>query len=152
MRSPAGRKLQLRAYAVRLNFSEAQLRIAAECQVHPLAQHRKPGTESAGFLDLQPDPCVRHSHVAAAIAQPHVDIDASTLFSRIDPVTHGILHQREQRHRRTRQHVCRRIDVQRELQAVGDAHLHELEIGTDQIQLLSERRAGLVHARHAARR
>ena len=46
------------------------------------------------------------------------------------------------------QRVRRRIDVQRELEPVGHPHSHELEIGAHELELLAERRRGLVHARH----
>ena len=63
-------------------------------------------------------------------------------------MTNGILDQSEQRHRRTLQRVRCRLDVQRELQAIGDAHLHELQVRAHQVQLLAECRSHLVHARH----
>ena len=40
------------------------------------------------------------------------------------------------------------IDVQRELQPIGHAHVHELEVRADQLELLAERRGRLVQARH----
>src|SRR5437764_670444 len=40
------------------------------------------------------------------------------------------------------------IGVDVELQAIGHAHAHELEVGAHELELLAERGGGLVQARH----
>jgi hypothetical protein len=52
-----------------------------------------------------------------------VNIDASPLLAGIDAVTHRVLHQSQQRHRRTAEVRGRLIDVQRKLQPIRHAHV-----------------------------
>ena len=77
-----------------------KLRVAAERELQALAQRREPGAQAHCRLALQPDTRVGHAHEAAAVAHAHVDVDASALLARIDAVAHGVLDERQQRHRR----------------------------------------------------
>ena len=69
-------------------------------------------------------------------------------FAGIDPVSHGILDQRQQGGRRTTNLQRRGVDVHRILEAIGHAHLHQLEIWPNQLQFALDRRRGLVQQRH----
>ena len=109
----------------------------------------KAGAEPVASLladRLQADASIRDTHTAAAVTQPYVDIDASTLFARIDAVTDGVLDQRQQCHRRASQPRRCLIHVQRESQAVRNAHLHQLQVSAHQIDLLPQCRRRLVHS------
>ena len=65
------------------------------------------------------------------------------------PWLHGVLDQRQQRHRREAQAAPVRARASTpKLQPVGHAQVHQLEVGAHQSQLVAERRVGLVQARH----
>lgn len=57
-----------------------------------------------------------------------VDVDSVSFFAGVDPVSHGILDQRQQDGRRTSNLQRQRVGVHRLLEAIGHAHLHQLEI------------------------
>ena len=77
----------------------------------------------------------------------HTNFDTTAVFARIDPVAHGVLHEREQRRRRATKRERGVVDVQLETQAIGNAHVHQLEIGADELQLAADRHRGLVQQR-----
>jgi len=85
----------------------------------------------------------------AAFSTPiDVDVDPASFFAGVDPVSHGILDQRQQGGRRTSNLQRRRVDVHRVLEAIGHAHLHQLEIGSNELQFALDRCGRLVKQRH----
>jgi hypothetical protein len=92
----------------------------------PLTQRREPGAQPA-VRGLQPRARVAHAYDAPCTAALHVDVDDPALLAGIDAVAHRVLDQRQQRHGRTPQRPRRIVDVQREPEAIGHAHVHELE-------------------------
>jgi hypothetical protein len=50
------------------------------------------------------------TRTCSVLAQLHVDVDAPALLAGVDAVAHGVLDQREQRHRRALQSHRRVID------------------------------------------
>ena len=61
---------------------------------------------------------------------------------------HGILHQREQYHGRTRLPRHRGVESDGVLQPVGHAHLHDLEVRAHLVRFRAQRAALRMHARH----
>ena len=120
---------------------------AAERQLQSLAQRRQPRAQSASDV-LQPDAGVLHAHDTAIIAHPDIDVDATAGLARIDAMAHGVLDQRQQRHRWTVQPRRRRIEMDGVLQPIRHAHLHEIQVGARQLHFGLQRGGLRMHARH----
>ena len=116
-----------------------ELRIAAERQLQPLAQGRQARAQPAS-LRLESHARVFHADHAAAVAHPDVDIDAPAGLAGIDAMAHGVLDKRQQRHRRTVQSRRGRVEMDRILQPIRHAHLHELQVGAHQLHLVPRAR------------
>ena len=126
---------------------QAQVRRIAEDQLQPLAQSREPGPQTVCRL-MQSGASVGYADHTAFTKSRDVDVDPASFFAGIDPVSHGILDQRQQGGRRTANLQRRGVDVHRVLEAIGHAHLHQLEIWPNELQLALDRRRGLVEQRH----
>jgi hypothetical protein len=118
-----------------------------EDQLQPLAQRRQPGPQTAGRL-MQSGASVGDAHHTARATPFDVDVDPAAVFSGVDSVLHGILDQRQQRGRWTANIQQRWVDVHRVLEAIGHAHLHELEVRPNQLQLAVDGGGGLMEQRH----
>jgi hypothetical protein len=77
-----------------------------------------------------------------------VAVYPASFFTGVDPVPHGVLDQRHERRRRTANLQRRGVDVHRVLQAIGHAHLHQLEIWPNEVKLALDGRGRLVERRH----
>ena len=126
---------------------QAQVRRIAEDQLQPFAQSRQPGPEAVRRL-MKSGAGVGDADHTAFTTPCDVDVDPASFFAGVDPVSHGILDQRQQGGRRTANLQRRRVDVHRVLEAIGHAHLHQLEIRSNELQLALDRRGGLVEQRH----
>ena len=150
MPAPAARRevqLGARRRAARRAVT-SQLRVAAEGELQALAQRREAGAEPVARRLAGPTPVSltrtrqrsSRSRTSTSMRPPSSlgSMPWRTAFSTsVSSVIGG-----------QRSASAARIDVQRELQAIGHAHLHQLEIGAHQFQLLPERRRRLVQARH----
>ena len=96
-------------------------------------------------------------HAGAAVSHPQpgdaahafgADLDRAAVLGRVDAVAHRVLRQRQQGHRGQRHRVQRVIHAQAVAQPVGQAHAHQLEVGTHQRQFVVQGRLGVVQARH----
>jgi hypothetical protein len=65
--------------------------------------------------------------VAARPAPRDANVDQAALLARVDAVAHRVLDQREQRHRRAVECARLVLDLEGVTQAVGHAHVHQLE-------------------------
>ena len=127
------------------------MRRISEDQLQPLAQSREPGPETVRRL-MKAGASVGYADHTAFTKSFDVDVDPPSFFAGVDPVSHGILDQRQQGGRRTANPQRRRVDVHRVLKAIGHAHLHELEIRPNQLQLALDRGGVLCNSGTAARR
>src|SRR5688500_16408137 len=122
---------------MRLHFAEPKMRIAAESELKPLA---KRGQASAHALarGLQTSAGIGNADDAASIALQYPNVDASAFLAGVDAVTDGVLDERQKRHRWTLQASGRFFAVERELQTVRHAHLHDFQVRACQLQLPAE--------------
>jgi hypothetical protein len=75
---------------MRLDFGETKLRLAAESELHSLAQGGEPGAEPATRC-FQAHARVCDAYQTTAIAHRYIDVDASADLARVDAVLYGIL-------------------------------------------------------------
>ena len=142
-----GRHVDFDDGAARIVRGEAQVRRLAEDQLQPFAQRRQPGPETVRRLTKSGAGVGDADHTAFTMSCD-VDVDPAAFFAGVDPVPDGILDQRQQGGRRTANLQRRRVDVDRVVEAIGHAHLHQLEIRPNQLQLALDRCRGLVEQRH----
>jgi len=75
---------------------------------------------------------IRHANHAAVTEPFDVDVDPASVFTRVDPCSHGVLDQRQSVVGGQQNLQGRRVDVHRVLEAIGHAHLHQLEIRSNE--------------------
>jgi hypothetical protein len=73
---------------------EAQVRCIAEDQLQPLAQSREPGPQAIGRV-TQSGTGVGNADHTTFTRSCDVHVDPATVFAGVDPVSHGILDQRQ---------------------------------------------------------
>src|SRR5205085_4792659 len=95
---------------------QAQVRSVAEDQLQPLAQSRQPRPEAVrGWMES--DTSVGDTDHAAITGPCDIDVDPASFLAGVDPVSHGILDQRQECGRRTANLQGRRVDVPRVMTA-----------------------------------
>ena len=95
-----------------------QSSILTKDKLQSLAQGGQAGPKPIAS-PLQANSGIDDLHPAPIAGLRDTDFDATPVLARIDTVSHGILDQRHERHRRAAEREGGFVDVQRELQPVG---------------------------------
>ena len=105
-----------------------------------------PGQRGGRALRVDPGAVVRHAQLDVGAEVDPLDRHQPALGARLDPVAHGVLHQRLQRqHRHDRlQHL--RVDLHPHAQPLAEARLLEPQVLLDVLELVGQR-----HVRALAR-
>jgi hypothetical protein len=112
------------------------------------AQIGQAGARRGGLR--QPGASVRNPQrdTAGAVVAPPAHLDAAALFARVDAMSRRVFHQRQQGHGGEAQTLEFGREGDLELQPVGHAQVHQLEVGAHQLHFGGERGVGSVQARH----